>query len=288
MRQVAFREVISIQLEKMLKRAIWLAAGLALATPAAHATAISPDLSISGNVAFDTVNSYADPGSGSAGSLQARTGGVDASPAAYTGSTGGSLSGNLTQTGDGFGFSGRASADGSNGTATFKSFIDISLSLSNTSATDTYKIFFDVAFNNAVDADGTDAYADSEFFVRDPAGGADLFFTDLMSDAFFGDEVAGVDTGTFGAALSDSGPDAFFVTLAPGASLSFGPGSNQILWRLEGGAYLSDSSATGSLNAFLSIASVENLTNPNPTPEPATLALLGLGLAGLGLARRRA
>lgn len=264
--------------------------GALLAAPAAQAAPITTDLSISGSVAFDSTNSYANPGSSSSGDLKSMVGGV-AITDAYSGSTGGSLAGNLTQTGDGFGFAGTASSSGANGTSLFETYIDIALDLTNNSATDTYRINFSMAFANAVDANGTDAYADSEFFVRDPAGGADLFFTDILSDTAFGDEIAGVPTGNFGAALSESGSAGFSITLLPGASVLFGPTTNPILWRLLGGAYEPDSSSAASLDAFLSIASVDNLTlppNPNPTPEPAILALLGIGLMGIGALRRRA
>jgi hypothetical protein len=166
------------------------------------------------------------------------------------------------------------------------------LNLQNNSATNTYKILFNIAFNHAVNAGGANAYAFSEFTVRNPAGGADLFFTQLMSDTLnlTNNSKNGVATNTLGGALNDAGPATFAITLAPGALVSFDPTQHDLFWTLSGGAFTDPgSTASASLDAFLSIAAIENLTTPpNPVPAPATLLLVVLGAAAMRLVRRNA
>ena len=256
----------------------------------ANALPFSSDLSISGSVNYDT--SYASgnlSGAGSqAGSLSVIQGGVNSSSTFSDVSVTGSnpLSATLSDIGDGLGFTGRASASGANGTSTFGLGIDLGLNLTNSSATDSYVVMFNVNFNHSVDASGADAFAHSNFYVRDKAGSGDVFYTDLFTDTVYGNQVGGVDTGGVGGMLSESGLASFMLTLLPGQSIVFDPGQYELSWTLSGGAYSQDGMASAFLEAFVSIASVERLGGPNPVPVPATWLLMLAGAAALRWNRR--
>ena len=188
------------------------------------------------------------------------------------------LTGTLTQLGDGFGVI-DVDVD-SLFDSEFEVGIDIDIGITNNSATDTYKVTFKVDFSNAVDASGADAFADSEFTVDDPGG--EVFFTDLLSDTVFGDEIGGVATGNFGDPLSESNPAFLFdVIFAPGAT-----GNIIGDYTLTGGAFETGSTAFADFSGFISVHDVMNQTSV-PVPEPATLILLGTGLTGLAAFRRR-
>ena len=263
---------------------LMLTGGLAQAAP------IGPDISVTGSADYDggaggfsfvdnatqsgtmtvtvggttTITTY---GATSAGFLEGSTVGADP------------LMGTLTDIGDGFGVTGAASGSGATADAEFGIGIDVTMTITNNSPTDIYQVTVGIAFGNAVNSVGTDAYVDSEFTLDSrllpaPAPGTEEFFTDIKTDTVFGNEVGGILTGGFGGPLSESGTDTLVLTLNPGDSYIV-----EGDWTMEGGAYEDASS-----EAFLEDFNVQ-LTIQDVIPEPATLSLLVIG--GLVMLRRR-
>jgi hypothetical protein len=243
-----------------------------------QATPFTADLSITGEVEFDTGFALADGNVTQTGDFSTTEAGVSTS-STFDGTTvtgANPLLGILTDFGDGFGMSADVDAGFY---SEFGIGIDIGIDVMNTSATDTWKVTFKVGssdFNNEVDADGVDAFADSGFTVD--VDSSEVFFTEVLSDTLFGDVLNGVDLGTFGELVSDSGEAFFDVQLAPGATALI-----EGAWTMEGGVF-DPGTATVDFSAFLSVDSVENLTQ---VPEPGTLLLLATGLGGLAVIRRR-
>ena len=250
----------------------------------APAAPFSPSLSVTGGISFDTVFAIADGSASQSGSFS-RIAGGGASTSTFSDTTvagANPQAGPLTHIGDGFTASAEGSAAFDGGDAEFGVGIDLDFGITNTSATDTFKVTFKVAFDNFVDADGPDAFAESAFTVDDPFG--EVFFTDLTSDTAFGDDVNGADPGTFGEALADAGVFLFDVVVDPlGFAAVFGA------LTLEGVAFDVDSAASARFSGAVTIDAVMNLTSPtDPIPEPGTVVLLGAGVLGLAsLFRRR-
>ena len=242
--------------------------------PTVTASLITSDLTITGNVEFDTAMSTSATGNATQNAdmllvIGGATSGTSIANVTPTGVN--PLGGTLTDYGDGVGISATASSE-AGVTSEVPDFIfDIGFSLSNSSATDSYQVFFELAFSSFVDGEGLDAFVDAEINLFNSLL-AELFFSDLTSDTAFGDQKNGTSLATSGATISDSGTFLFDITLSAGASNSF-----SALLKMDGGAYENSSFFNASTFAFISVIGADNLTNtpqpPLPVPEPSTLML---------------
>lgn len=244
----------------------------------ALAAPIPSGLSVSGTISLDTTNSLGPVGSATqSGTLSHLSGGATTttsftdSPSSISPS---SLTGALTQTGDGIGATFSMSATSTGAIAqTDGLFTDFTLSLNNTSATDTFVVTFLATAINSVEANGANAFAYSDISVLD-ALNVEVFFSDYRADTLNpGSNLASASAG-----------NTFAVTLNPGASYTF-----TALQRQRGGTFAAGN-YSASLEAFLALDSVtvRNGGGGNTVPLPGTLLLTGIGLLALRIARRRA
>jgi hypothetical protein len=261
---------------------------LGLITPTVSASLISTDLSITATAGLSLADSVSAIGSASQrADINAIFGGNsllttvnDVTPVGTN-----PLGGILTDFGDGVGVDALVSSTSLDVGEAPDFIFDLGFSLMNSSVTDTYQIFFALAFSTFADADGpgtydadsTDVYVDAEVNLFDNLL-SEMFASDSTSDFRFGDEVNGVGQITSGATLSDSGTFLFDITLAAGAVNNF-----SALVKMDGAAFSSDAFFNGRSSAFISVLSADNLTAvqpPLPVPEPSTLMLF-LGVAVL-------
>ncbi|WP_085298799.1 PEP-CTERM sorting domain-containing protein [Cognaticolwellia mytili] len=261
---------------------------LGFITPTATASLINPDISVEGNVTFD-INPISGslPATGNA-SQSADISKIIGSTATIstvnnvTPSGANPFGGGFTDYGDGLGID--ASALSTLGIGNVRDFIfDFDFSLSNNSATDFYKIYFELVFSNSVNANGADAFVDSEINLFDSASN-EIFFSDLTSDTANGDEKNGAFLASAGASLTDSGTFLFDFTLAAGATNSF-----SALLKMDGGGFTSDALFSASSSAFIRVVGADNLTNsptPTPVPEPSTLILFAAVIGLLKIKRK--
>tara|TARA_R110000868_G_scaffold398138_1_gene671134 strand:+ start:202 stop:1020 length:819 start_codon:yes stop_codon:yes gene_type:complete len=228
------------------------------------------------NINIQATNTF-DEGYGdgvSSGDFSLITGGATTT-STYSGATvtgTNPLTNNLVNTGDGIGFTGSATATDDIFNVGFDSTIDVA----NNSVSDIYDIVFKLVFSNMVNASGADAYADSEFTLF--ANGAEIFFTDLLSDSLNGNEVAG-----------DGGPAPYFGSLLEADTLFFNFALNpsdlltlDLSWTLDGGDFDGGESAF-EFSQFLSIESVTLRGGqvPPSVPAPGSLSLFVIALVGL-------
>jgi len=254
-----------------------------LVMPTATASLIASDLTITGAVEFDTVNSTAPTGNASqSADMASIIGGVTTMTTVNNVTLTGAnpLGGGLTNTGDGVGVNAQASSTGVGLGGANGIFFDLAFSLSNSSLTDSYQVFFELAFSNFANADGDDAFIDAEINLFNSLL-SEIFFSDLTSDSFFGDEQNGISLTSFGATLTDNGNFLFDITLAPGAANNF-----SAVVRMDGGAFVDNSAFDGRTSAYITVLAADNLTPPSRVPEPSTLMLFA-GLMVLLVVKRK-
>ncbi|MDD5327068.1 MAG: PEP-CTERM sorting domain-containing protein [Phycisphaerae bacterium] len=237
----------------------------------------SPDISITGNVEYDTGFADSYRASLTGGFSKTAGGAVTNSTFNVAAVTGGNpLAGTLTSIGDGFGFSANGAGNLTvNDESEFAAGFDMMLNITNNSLTFPYWITFNLNFSNSVTSSGADTYTSSEFTLDDPTG--EIFFTDLLSDAANGNEVGGVSVGGYGGNLNDSGTPSFTKLLGPGETW-FYDGA----FTMEGGAYENPSSCSGGFSANFTVTDVTQVV-----PEPATAILISIGAACANRMRRR-
>ena len=268
--------------------------------------AFDSDLTVTGDVKLSTTigqSPFSDGAVTQNGSIRTKAGGSTTSSAFTTsqGTADGtddgttspapSLSGTLTDIGDGIGWSTDLDADfetGFNFSDGYDFVVDFLLNLANTSFTDTLTVTIKANYNNVVNADGVDAFADAKLDLElddlDVLNGA----SEVLSDTIIapGDVKNGVNLLTFGAEVSDVRMLSFDVILLPNSTAKI-DGTHQ--W--EGGVFeagLSDVDISVDITVDNVACSGECIVAPVPVPGAVWLFGTGLsGLAFLGFRRRR-
>ncbi len=250
----------------------------------AEATPIDSNLLIYGEVSFDdSLSAMPVGGALQTGNFKNVAGGVSVSASFInTTVTGPNPNGaTLTEYGDGVGMSfeaaGYAPWDENPGF-----YGDYFFSIQNSSS-DAYIVTLEIDIANFVDAFGDDSFAHSLMSLENDSAGTEIFFTDLSSDTFYGNEVNGVPEGGWGGPLSDTGPTLLDVMINPLSTLTLS-GYHDVsggVFDPWGGNY------NVSLDTFISIYDAQSQAAPEPVPEPTAMAIFGMGLAGLAATQRR-
>ena len=181
------------------------------------------------------------------------------------------LAGLLTDINDGIAIDAELSAGASGFAEGY--FFDFNFALQNNSLTTTYLLSFVLLFDNLTSASGGDTFADSKILLFD-ADNSELFFSDLITDTWFGDQNNGALTNTFGVTQTDSGSFAFDILLSAGAVDNFKGELHLVGGEFSGqGAFGINSSASLSL-----VAARPQDTPPPQIPLPASGWLFALGL----------
>lgn len=263
----------------------------------AWAAAFDSNIVIRGSAEFDSFGSPAAPiNATQTGSLTSVIAGATTTTtlngATVTGPD--PLSGTLSQIGDGFGINLSASGNGGVEPASISPlFGDLTFSIENKSAVDSFVVSLQFQFSHQVDATDTPPLNNDGEFAQSliafyKADGTELAFSKIISDPFRGNEKRipsdpNTDIGTGkGGLVSDVGTLLLSFLLNPGDLISFGD-SNPDLF-IFGGA----DSGRFSINAssLITVDSVTKQTN-NTVPEPETLWLLAIGLASVLGSKRR-
>ena len=237
------------------------AAALVLNLSIAHAVPFNPNVVITGSNTFDDANSFNGSGGFSIVSGGATTASTYDAASEVSPMGGNPLAGALTDAGDGFGFTGIASATD----YAFLIGFDTEINIINNSSF-MQQVVFRLTFSNMVNADGDDAYAFSNLFMFDDISADDIFFSDLTSDTLNGDLNGGDPTvaGGFGDVLMENGDLLFTYIMNPSDEVNL-----FLSWTLDGEDF-AGGLAEGNLNAFLSVDRV--------VPVPGALWLMLSGM----------
>ena len=243
--------------------------------PAIASIALALNLLTAHAVTITTTTTF-DNGFGNGpinGSFFVKSGGITTT-AIYSGSptTPNSLTGPLTDILDGSGFNGSASVTDTDPVTEFGIGFDTNITvLNNTGSQQT--VSFRLDFSNMVNADGDDAFSDSELILQEKLVGdldfTEVFFSDLVSDTSFGDAVGGVGTGLFGESLMENGSQIFSYTLNDSEQIEL-----QMSWTLSGGVFPDVGLAEANLTAELTLV-----------PLPGSLLFMVSGMLLLPLQR---
>jgi len=194
------------------------------------------------------------------------------------------LTGILTDTGDGIGYSTDLDAlfeTGFDFNEGYDFITEFGINLANTSVGGTLTVTMQLDYSNMVDVDGIDAFADSRLDLE--VNNVDEFSSEVLSDSFFGDELNGVPAGTFGDLISHSGSYLFDVILNPGEMALIG-GIHQ--W--EGGVFdIGFSNVDIGVDLTIANVTCDGDCNISVIPLPGAALLFASGLSGLALLRRR-
>jgi hypothetical protein len=256
-----------------------------LIAPTVTAGLIPLDISITGNAELDTNDSASTTGNASQNANMSLVIGGNTtltSIANLTPTGANPLAGAFTNFGDGVGVSAISSSTAGAISEVPDFIFDMGFSLFNSSATDTYQIFFELAFLNFADADGPEAFIDAEINLFNSLLD-EIFFSDLTSDTS-GDQKNGTTLVSSGATLTDSGTFFFDITLAANTSDNF-----SALLKMDGKAFDNSSIFNARTSAFISIVGADNLTNtqpPSQVPEPSTFILFFMAMALLQVKRK--